>query len=173
MSKKRNLTENEKELWNQAMNDVKKLDKTIHKIDKKIENKPVVPYLPKLEDIAEKISEVKKLQTIDRTLLKKIKQGKAQVEARLDLHGMTQDQAYTSLRQFISSCHTNGKKILLVITGKGGMDLGENDRPKGVLKQNVPKWLQTFSEVLSTTEALKHHGGNGAMYVILRRRKSF
>tara|TARA_R110002050_G_scaffold70425_2_gene151819 strand:+ start:42654 stop:43169 length:516 start_codon:yes stop_codon:yes gene_type:complete len=169
MVKKRGLTDTEKDLWQTAMKDVKKLDHSIHKTCKKIENKPVIQPLPKLEDIAEKISEVKKLQTIDRTLLKKIKQGKVQVDARLDLHGMTQDQAYTALRQFISSCHTNGKKILLVITGKGGMDLGENDRPKGILKQNVPKWLQTFSEVLSTTEALKHHGGNGAMYVILRR----
>ena len=171
MVKKRDITNNEKDLWHTAMKDVKKLDKTFHKVSKKIEDKHVIQPLPKLEEIAEKISEVRSLQTIDRTLLKKIKQGKVQVDARLDLHGMTQDQAYTSLRQFISSCHANGKKILLVITGKGGMDLGENDRPKGVLKQNVPKWLQTFSEVLSTTEALKHHGGNGAMYVILRRQK--
>jgi len=171
MVKKRNITDKEKDLWQSAMKDVKKLDKTIHKTSKKVEQKSVFQEPMKLEDIAEKISEVKKLQSIDRTLIKKIKQGKVQVDARLDLHGMTQDQAYASLRQFISSCHMNGKKILLVITGKGGMDLGENDRPKGVLKQNVPKWLQTFSEVLSTAEALKHHGGAGAMYVILRRIK--
>jgi DNA-nicking Smr family endonuclease len=82
---------------------------------------------------------------------------------------MTQDQAYAALQKFISSCQINGKKFVLIITGKGGMDLGENDRPKGVLKQNVPKWLQAFSAVLSIAPALRKHGGDGALYVILKR----
>lgn len=171
MVRKRNITDQEKELWQQAMKDVKRLDTTIHKTVKKVETKPTIQETPTLEDIAQKISEARQLQPLDRNFLKKMKQGKVQVEARLDLHGMTQDQAFAALRQFIPSSYAQGKKILLIITGKGGMALGEDDRPKGILKQNVPKWLQTFSEVLSVSAAMKPHGGDGALYVVLRRQK--
>jgi DNA-nicking Smr family endonuclease len=90
------------------------------------------------------------------------------IHARLDLHGMTQAEAFDALRRFLRRSQMNGAKIVLVITGKGA----RGDSERGVLRRQVPHWLHLpeFREMVVGFEAAAiAHGGEGAMYVRLRR----
>lgn len=121
---------------------------------------------------------LKPLIALDSKTRKSIRQGGQEVEARIDLHGMRQDAAHTALRRFIVQTHAAGLRIVLVITGKGKLDsqlpwLGE-DGP-GVLRRAVPHWLADPSLRMLVSGygvAERKHGGEGALYVRLRRRKS-
>lgn len=96
---------------------------------------------------------------------KRLQQGALHVEARLDLHGMTQNAAHAALIRFVLAQARAGKRLLLVITGKGRQ--GE-----GVLKQYVPFWLDAAplrGYLLAVRPALPRHGGDGALYLLLRR----
>ena len=116
----------------------------------------------------------------DRKNAKKLRSGRVEIEARLDLHGMWQDEAHRALRAFLHRAHGRGLRWVMVITGKGGLggradDTGEDVIPvrdRGVLKRNVPRWLtepDIRSLVISFTEAAAAHGGEGALYVHLRK----
>lgn len=104
---------------------------------------------------------------LDRRTDERLKKGKMPLEARLDLHGMTQDEAIIKLSQFIKASYSQGFRTILVITGKGSL------RKPGILRQNVPEWL-TRDEydgiVLKTVSAQPKDGGTGAYYVYLKRR---
>jgi DNA-nicking Smr family endonuclease len=103
---------------------------------------------------------------IDRQTLKQLSQGERKVEAVIDLHGMTLQAAHAALRRFVELQAGTGKRCLLVITGKGAPD-----RPSK-LRQEVPLWLETWSPpVLAVTGAQPKHGGAGALYVLLQRRR--
>jgi DNA-nicking Smr family endonuclease len=103
---------------------------------------------------------------IDRQTLRQLAKGERTVEAVIDLHGMTLQTAHAALRRFIELQAGLGRRCLLVITGKGGPD-----RPSK-LRQEVPLWLETWSPpVLALTPAQPRHGGGGALYVLLQRRR--
>ncbi len=111
---------------------------------------------------------------MDRKSYGKLKRGKLAPEARIDLHGMTVDRAHGALSGFIMRTHTDGKRLVLVITGKGRRS--EEDGPipvrQGVLRHNVPHWLSIpplSGLVMQVTNAHNRHGGGGAYYVYLRR----
>jgi DNA-nicking Smr family endonuclease len=117
------------------------------------------------------------LAEFDRKSVRKIRGGRTEIEARIDLHGLHQAEAYNVLRAFLARCHGRGLRFVLVITGKGKpveaddayMPAREQDR--GVLKRNVPRWLEEpdiRSIVVSYTTAAIRHGGEGALYVHLR-----
>ena len=100
----------------------------------------------------------------------KLSRGRSEIEARLDLHGMTQMRAHRALTGFLHRAHHDGLTFVLVITGKGRSG-GES----GVLRRQVPEWLslpefRTF--VVGFEEASIGHGGEGALYVRLRRARS-
>jgi len=104
----------------------------------------------------------------------KLRKGKIEPEARIDLHGMTLTQAHPALIGFVRRARTDGQRLILVITGKGNNapDGGTGTEPRGVLRQNVPKWLETDplrSQVLEFASAHRQHGGSGAFYVYLKR----
>lgn len=106
----------------------------------------------------------------------RMKKGRLSPEARIDLHGMTLQQAHPALNRFILDSHAADRRLVLVITGKGkpSPDLGAIPERRGVLKHQVPHWLQSGalrSAVLQVTEANLKHGGAGAFYVYLRRRR--
>lgn len=122
------------------------------------------------------------LANFDRRELKRISRGQKEIEARIDLHGLRAAEAHAALRAFILSCYARGHRNVLVITGKGGGGMSNGDRPfelwseteRGVLKRSVPLWLsepELRSVVISFTTAHPRHGGEGALYVQLRRRK--
>jgi DNA-nicking Smr family endonuclease len=111
---------------------------------------------------------------------KKLRRGKIDIDARIDLHGMRQSEAHSALRRFLHAAHADGKRWVLVITGKGAGAGARRDEDgtvfgeplRGVLKRNVPMWLHEPDLrplIVSFTEASAEHGGSGALYVHLRR----
>lgn len=111
---------------------------------------------------------------MDRKSFTRLKRGKLSPDARIDLHGMTVAQAHPALTQFILSSHARGARLVLVITGKGRAQGGNEFResPRGILRHQVPQWLRhgpTAHAVLQITPAHIKHGGEGAYYVYLRR----
>ena len=114
---------------------------------------------------------------MDRKTYVRMARGRLVPEARLDLHGMTLDRAYPALSRFILSAQSSGKRLVLVITGKGKRqhDDGPIPVPRGVLRHQVPQWLSApplSQAVLQITPAHVSHGGEGAYYVYLRRARS-
>ncbi len=106
----------------------------------------------------------------------RLKRGKLQPEARLDLHGMTLDQAHGELARFILGAQLRGFRLVLVITGKGMREDPHDPMPRrrGVLKTQVPQWLRmppVGQCVLQISEAHIKHGGGGAYYVYLKKRR--
>jgi DNA-nicking Smr family endonuclease len=122
------------------------------------------------------------LSDLDRRKARKIGTGKVEIDGRIDLHGMRQAEAHAALRRFLMRAYAEGRRWLLVITGKGaplrrGEDdeglVGVRDHERGVLKRNVPRWLaepELRAIVVGFTTAAIRHGGDGALYVQLRRR---
>lgn len=110
----------------------------------------------------------------DRRTRQRIAKGSIAIDARIDLHGMTQREAHTRLKSFIAHCHHRGDKHVLVITGKGGRPGGGYDfNERGVLRRVVPQWLSLPEfrvHVVGFDEAHIAHGGGGAFYVRLRGR---
>jgi DNA-nicking Smr family endonuclease len=96
--------------------------------------------------------------------------GRAEIGGRIDLHGMTQAEAHDALLRFLRRAQAEGAKFVLVITGKGGPG-GE----RGVLRRQVPLWLalpELRACVLGFDVAHVGHGGDGALYVRLRKGRS-
>ena len=111
---------------------------------------------------------------MDRKAFARLRKGKLDPEGRIDLHGMTLSQAHPALVRFILSAHAAGKRLVLVITGKGRDTEEPGPMPvrRGVLRHQVPHWLSEpplANAVLQVTQAHRKHGGGGAYYVYLRR----
>ena len=122
---------------------------------------PAPPPLPAPGPVADKPS-------FDRRTARKLRRGDVAIEARIDLHGSTQAEAHRRLERFLHDAHSAGLRLVLVITGKGFRD-GE----PGVLRASVPRWLgeaPNRHRVLGFTNAAPKDGGDGALYVRLRRR---
>jgi DNA-nicking Smr family endonuclease len=107
------------------------------------------------------------LRSLERKREKSLRQGEIEIDARLDLHGMTQVEAFAALAAFMHKQTKSGKRHLLIITGKGrGGD--------GVLRNNLQGWLSHLPEagsILALRPASRKHGGDGAFYIILRHTK--
>jgi DNA-nicking Smr family endonuclease len=119
--------------------------------------KPVKPSPPPLAPLGRR----------ERSQLAK---GRKSIDARIDLHGMTQERAHRRLIGFLQGAAADGATFVLVITGKGRASVLEPDR--GVLRRQVPHWLalpELRSLVVGFEEAGIGHGGEGALYVRLRR----
>jgi DNA-nicking Smr family endonuclease len=111
---------------------------------------------------------------MDKKTFQRLKRGKSRPDARLDLHGMTLDQAQGALFDFIPNARARGHRLVLVITGKGRNRDGGGPIPErmGVLRHQVPRWLTgpaLGAMVQQVTPAHARHGGSGALYVYLRR----
>ena len=172
---KRSLSEEERALWDSVAKQVKPLQRTPREarlpamqtqdlaakhattprpVSKLMPPKPSKPAAPPLAPLG-------------RRTRARLSRGKSEIEARLDLHGMTQTRAHRALFGFLQRAQHNGLTFVLVITGKGRSG-GES----GVLRRQVPEWLslpdlRTF--VVGFEEAHIGHGGEGALYVRIRR----
>lgn len=177
--RRRALTEEDRELWELVAKQVKPLRK--HRASK-------VPAAPRTE--ASAAAPVTKAAPSQRPLAQaptarpskpampplaplgkrertKLSRGRSEIEARLDLHGMTQTRAHRALTGFLHRAHHDGLTFVLVITGKGRSG-GES----GVLRRQVPEWLslpEFRAFVVGFEEAAIGHGGEGALYVRIRR----
>ena len=121
---------------------------------------PTAPYTPPVSRPAAKTG------MIDDKTARKLLKGRLSIEDRIDLHGMTQDQAHRLLNAFLARSHASGMRMVLVITGKGRTG-------SGVLREVVPHWLREpclSNYVSAFRSAHITHGGEGALYVRLRRR---
>ena len=109
---------------------------------------------------------------VDKKTQQKMRRGQIEIEGRLDLHGMYQDEAFRALERFLARSQAAGKTCVLVITGKGTRPGGPGGERIGVLRRAVPGWLNRAGlreRVRSFREAAPNHGGSGALYVLLRR----
>jgi DNA-nicking Smr family endonuclease len=103
------------------------------------------------------------LAPLDRRTRNRVARGRVEIDARLDLHGLTLERARARLASFLASAQARGAGLVLVITGKGG---------SGALRRETPFWLaspQMRRFVIGFEEAAPAHGGAGALYVRIRR----
>lgn len=105
---------------------------------------------------------------------RKIVRGVTAIDARIDLHGLTQRQAHDRLRGFLHQAQARQHKVVLVITGKGGGPERAYMDERGILRRMVPQWLSMPDLrplVIGYEEAHASHGGHGALYVRIRRKR--
>jgi DNA-nicking Smr family endonuclease len=117
---------------------------------------------------------VPRLEPLDRRLKQRLARGAVEIDARIDLHGQTQSQAHGSLLRFLRKAQHDGARYVLVITGKGAR-AGDDWSERGVLKRQVPLWLKLpefRAYVVGYDDAHIGHGGEGALYVRLRRARA-
>jgi DNA-nicking Smr family endonuclease len=179
--RKRGLSEEERALWESVAKQVKPLRKrhravkppvALLEADTSVASRPVAsPKLAATPRIAAtpKI-EPPPLAPIGRRERSQLSRGRKEIDARLDLHGMTQTRAHRMLLTFLQRAHHDGLTFVLVITGKGKVGGAESER--GVLRRQVPQWLslpEFRSLVVGYEEAHIGHGGEGALYVRVRR----
>jgi DNA-nicking Smr family endonuclease len=180
--RKRILSEAERELWDSVAKQAKPLRKKsrIAKLQAPppVEAKPAPARpvaAPKPPPPVRSVKTVPPapappLAPLGRRERSKLSRGRNQIDARLDLHGMTQDRAHHALFAFLQRANSNGLTFVLVITGKGRVTGPQSGR--GVLRRQVPQWLslpEFRSLVVGFEEAHAGHGGEGALYVRVRR----
>ncbi|PCJ99059.1 MAG: hypothetical protein COA45_06340 [Zetaproteobacteria bacterium] len=180
-----NKNKEKSSLWEQVTKDVTPLDNkniakkqasTVKSASSKPKNtKPNVAPATRPQNTYTPPS-LKSNETDHRTS-QRLKRGKIPIEGRLDLHGKTQNEAFDALLSFIPNAYHQGKRCVLIITGKGNRQ--DSSAPllsskMGVLKQKTPEWLRgaPLNEyVLKIETARQNHGGEGALYVLLRRKR--
>ena len=179
--RKRGLSEEEHALWESVAKQVKPLRKRPRKIkspvapaeaEATITPKSAAPPRPMTPAriIPPSRPEPPPLAPIGRRERSQLSRGRKEIDARLDLHGMTQIRAHRVLLTFLQRAHGDGLTFVLVITGKGKVGGAESER--GVLRRQVPQWLslpEFRSLVVGFEEAHIGHGGVGALYVRVRR----
>ena len=181
--RRRNLSEEERALWESVAQQIRPLRKKPRAakaqaaspdVETPAAVKPVPsskPHPPIKIQRAPK-PEAPPLAPIGRRERSQLSRGRKEIDARLDLHGMTQTRAHRVLFGFLQRAHHDGLSFVLVITGKGKMG-AESER--GVLRRQVPQWLslpEFRSLVVGFEEAHIGHGGEGALYVHVRRSRT-
>lgn len=173
---KNNAEPEDTDIWFEAVKGVKKLPET--------EIKPQAPLI--IDEIETKVNyndayngntleplRTGELPNIDRRTADKFKRGEMTVQRRLDLHGYKENEAYDEVCKFIKGAYLAGYRNVLIITGKGTKhETDDIFEYKGILKERVPQWLNTPELrplILGINYALPKDGGEGALYVLLRR----
>jgi len=175
----------ESDLWQRVVKDVRPLRA---KPKRAAMPKPAAAKPVKAKPVAEKTAKAKpavkpaplpalspgQAPGFDKRSHEKFREGKMPIEARIDLHGHTLTAAHDALVAFVNSVWERDKRMLLVITGKGGRGREELGSPRATLRESVPRWLNEPSlrrRILAIGEAKAKHGGSGALYVLLKRKR--
>jgi len=177
----RRPTEEEKALWVRANADTKPLKRRAPKIEaepapappkpakSKKTPKPVAPLPRPPPPVKAPIDlGVRQAPGLDKRTAERFRKGQREIDIRIDLHGMTQDAAWRRLISAVERGTRDGSRTILVITGKGSSS-------GGVLRATVPRWLSEAplkALVLAHAPAQPKDGGSGALYVLLRRKRS-
>jgi len=178
----RALASDEEALWQAVIEDVTPLIKTTNKNPASIEtdklarrsrrgvretSAPLIRYEPKA---AEPELSHNSAPGLDRRTRVRLRRGQLSIDATLDLHGMTQDEAYRALVRFLRAAYEAGRRTVLVITGKG-----RGSSCIGVLREAVPRWLNEAMNrryIRGFAQAALKDGGEGALYVLVKRKRS-
>ena len=178
--RKRGLSEEDRVLWESVAKQVKPLRKR-HRVTKplaappeaetKVTVRPAISpkHVAPARIVPPSKPEPPPLAPIGRRERSHLSRGRKEIDARLDLHGMTQTRAHRALFGFLQRAHHDGLTFVLIITGKGKMG---TESERGVLRRQVPQWLglpEFRSLVVGFEEAHIGHGGEGALYVRVRR----
>jgi DNA-nicking Smr family endonuclease len=185
MSRRRSLSDEEDALWRGIARSIKPLPRA--RPAKEISDAAVPSKSPAEPAVTAKPAPVRQpppppqkeapplapLTPLGRRLKQRVARGREPIEARLDLHGHTQNEAHAALLHFLRNAQGDGKKTVLIVTGKGTRR-SERDAAaeRGVLKRAVPQWLslpEFRPFVVGFEDAHIGHGGEGALYVRLRR----
>jgi DNA-nicking Smr family endonuclease len=188
MTRRRQLTEEEQALWSGVVRSIKPLRASRRMVteqsavdaaigEKKSPARSSVPERAMRSPSAVEMPRPKTppLAPLDRRLRQRVARGSEPIDARLDLHGYTQARAHTALLGFLQREQRDGARLALIVTGKGrgrGDAIASGER--GVLKRQVPIWLalpEFRPFVLGFEAAHVGHGGEGALYVRLRRQR--
>ena len=183
MGKRDTELESDAELWARVMRNAKPLEKPRPAPSARPSKprahppaKKAAPVPRAAQRAAAKPPPAARGEALDRQTARQLERGRLAVEARIDLHGMRQREAHAALRRFLMTAQGEGRRNVLVITGKGAAQ--DATRPfyeengRGVLRQAVPHWLSQpdlAHVVLSYSEAPRRLGGEGALYVRLRK----
>ncbi len=97
-------------------------------------------------------------------VFRKLRLGKYDINARLDLHKMSLEKARDEILRFLKQCQRMDVRTVIIVHGKG-----ERSNPPAMMKSYVCQWLQQISDVLCFHSALRHQGGSGALYVMLKK----
>ncbi|WP_328797750.1 DNA endonuclease SmrA [Marinomonas vulgaris] len=100
-------------------------------------------------------------------VFKRLRQGKYGIESRLDLHQKTVAQARELVYQFVEDCLRNDIRVAIIVHGKG--DRTPDPDMRAMIKSYINKWLKDLDQVMAFHTAQRHHGGLGAVYVLLRK----
>tara|TARA_B100000676_G_scaffold311277_1_gene380574 strand:- start:3897 stop:4469 length:573 start_codon:yes stop_codon:yes gene_type:complete len=125
------------------------------------------PAVPKVRDVVSGA-----VDGVDKRQARRFRRGQLPIDARYDLHGMTQREAHVALNRFLAQAHDRGCRCVLVITGKG--QRAPLEEPTGVLRAQLPRWLNEApnrGRVLAVSPAQPQHGGDGAFYILLKRHR--
>lgn len=175
---RRRLTADEEHLWSavaRTIKPIRKGRKPLPAARHKVVNPEVPRPAKKVVAIAPSIAAPRPATatppiSIARREKQQLARGRTVIDARIDLHGMTQAHAHGALLRFLHGAQAKGAKFALVITGKGAPNAPRGAR--GVLRQQVPLWLalpEFRACVLGFDVAHVGHGGEGALYVRLRK----
>lgn len=136
-------------------------------------HKPATPAAPAKP--AAPVKTTPAIEPLGRRMRRSLARGKEGIDARIDLHGLTQAQAHDALLRFLRTASARDARLVLVITGKGKRSDGDGERERGVLRRQVPQWLSQpeFRDVvIGFEDAHIAHGGEGALYVRVRRSRA-
>jgi len=187
MSRRRELDDEERDLWTGVARSVTPLrrpgkgtvrsERSMESVAEKA-HPPKPTRLERLRALVPKLPEAAKpsapaLVPLGRRLKKRVARGRDPIDARIDLHGHTQRQAHAALLRFLQHAQADGARMVLVVTGKGrARGARDSGGEGGVLKRQVPMWLslpEFRSFIVGFEDAHVGHGGEGALYVRLRR----
>lgn len=192
--RKRTLTSDEVSLWSHVTRHIEPIRSKTPKIEAPIAASDPVPDVkvppppPKFTKLPKPATPapqspvkapppaIPPLAPLERRLRQRLSRGAQPIDSVIDLHGKRQDEAHEALRRFIIGAHAMGYAVILVVTGKGAS--GPNDQglleERGVLRRTVPHWLRMPDMrpyVIGFEPAAQHHGGSGALYVRIRRKR--
>jgi DNA-nicking Smr family endonuclease len=172
---RRRLSDDERALWRGFARDVTPLRRgATPEFDGAPDQAP--REAPPTQSVPKERSHAKQppaLAQFDRRVRQRVARGHTAIDARLDLHGMTQEQAHVALLHFLTRAQAQDAKLALVVTGKGIGGAAGWASERGVLRRQVPLWLSLpeFRRfIVSFQKAHASHGGEGALYLRLRRR---
>jgi DNA-nicking Smr family endonuclease len=176
--KRRSLSDDERVLWRTVTRSIAPLkgrkaiaeeqaEAAVEKAGKPAKHPPAVSMQP-----PPRSSAPPPLAPLDRRMRQRLARGVTEVDGRIDLHGLTQAEAHAVLWRFLHQAQARDAKLVLVITGKGVRPGSDPHGERGVLKRQVPLWLESVefrALVVGFESAAIGHGGQGALYVRVRR----